>query len=425
MLFYLTNIAGIGAAVAGTILLVGQLLNGVTDLLVGVFIDKTKTRWGKTRPWILVTAIPMGLSLVLLFSVPSGFSETGKIAWAFIMYALLMAVFFTASNIAYSALLAVLTPSPKTRVTLTTFRFFMALLTTLIVSSITLPLIQTLGNDQHAWTSLTSIYGIIAAVTLLIVFFGTKERVVTAATAADAEPEQPLGTRLKNLFHNRYFVLAGLLFIAFYLLSGLAQGSGVYYATNILGDASLFSILSIATILPSLIGISFMPAIMGRYGKRPIFLIGLGIMLIGSLLPLFGPHSFELILISQLIRGVGQIPLTAGLFAIVADVVDYSEWKHGVRSDGLIYSAAIFGQKVGGGFGAAAVGWLLSWGAYDAKVVHQSAAANQAIFGAYIYLPIALIVVVGIIVYFFRIEQYTPQVQAFLRKKREQTQAAS
>lgn len=415
ILFYLTNVAGIAAGVAGTVLLLGQLLNGVTDLIVGIFIDKTRTRWGKTRPWILFSALPLGIAFLLLFSVPGSFSPAGKATWAFIMYALVMAVFYTASNVAYSALLSVITPNPKTRVTLTTFRFFAALLTTLIASSITLPVISSLGNDQMAWTTLMGIYAVVAVLTLLVVFFGTKER-ITAAADEDSSAKQPLGLLLRQLARNKYFWLGAALFTAFYLTSGLGQTVGVYYATSILNDATLFSFLSIAGILPILVGIGFMPAVMGRFGKRNVFLVGLAVMAVGALIPLIAPENFPIVLIGGIVRGLGTVPLTAGLFAIISDVVDYGEWKNGVRTDGLIYSSVVFGQKLGGGLGTALTGWLLAWGGYAANANEQTTAAKQSILAAYFYLPIGLVVIMAVIVWFFRVEKHRPEIDAYLSR---------
>ncbi|MEU4226998.1 glycoside-pentoside-hexuronide (GPH):cation symporter [Nonomuraea sp. NPDC026600] len=414
VLFYLTNVAGIGAAIAGTILLIGQLLNGFTDVTIGVLIDRTSTRWGKARPWVLWTAVPLTVSFVLLFSVPAGFGETGKIVWVLIMYTLVMAVFFTASNVAYSAMLSVMTPSPKTRVTLTTFRFFSALLTTLIVNSITLPVVGALGNDQFAWTSTTVIYGVIATFTLIVVFAGTKERVTPAKDVGNSA-KQPLRFLLRTLTRNHYFFLAAALFTAFNLMSGLSSASGVYYVANVLGDVSLFGIVSIAGILPALIGMPFMPALMGRHGKRAMFLVGIGVMLIGSVIPLFTPENFVVVLAGLVLRGFGMVPLTAGLLAIVADVVDYGEWRNGIRTDGLIYSSVVLGQKIGSGFGTAIVGWVLAFGGYSATAAHQSDGAIRAILASFLYLPLLMIVITGVIVYFFKIERHAPEIQRFLR----------
>lgn len=416
ILFYLTNVAGIGAAIAGTILLVGQLLNGVTDVAIGALIDKTSTRWGKVRPWVIGSALPLAASFVMLFSVPTDLDETGRVVWALIAYTLVMAVFFTANNVAYSALMSVLTASPRVRVTLTAFRFFTALLTTLVVNAITLPIIGALGSGPSAWTTTATIYGVISVLTMVIVFLGTKERLSDVGEAHETA-RQPLRLLLGNLVRNHYFFLAALLFIVFNLTTGLSSAAGVYFATDVLGDPNLFGLLSLAGILPALLGIPFMPHLIGRYGKRPLFLIGIGVMIVGSVLPLIDPTNLGIALTGLVLRGIGMVPLTAGNFAIVADVVDYGEWKFGVRSDGLVYSSVSLGQKIGSGFGAAIVGWVLAAGGYAVGADTQTAASVQSIIVAYIYLPLIAVVLTGVVVYFFRIERHAPAVQAFLAER--------
>ena len=412
-LFYLTNIAGIGAAIAGTILLLGQLLNGVTDLVLGVLIDKTRTRWGKTRPWILFSALPMALCLIAVFAIPTGLDETGKVVWAFVAYALVMAVFYTASNVAYSALLSVITSNPRTRVTLTSMRFIFAVFTSLIVTTVTLPAVNALGGGQGAWTTIAVIYGVISVVTFLVVFFGTRERII-AVDDEQSSAKQPLKVMLGQLFRNRYFLLAAALFLLFYLVSGLSQAVGVYYAADILHSEAAFSLLSLVGIFPLLLGIPFMPWLMGKFGKRPLFLVGTALMLVGALLPVIDPRSLPIVLIGGVLRGFGMVPLTAGIFALVADVVDYGEWKNGVRTDGLIFSSVVFGQKLGGGLASAGTGWILAIGGYAAGAQTQTAGAEQAILTAYVYVPIVLTVLIGVVVWFFRIERYRPQIEIYL-----------
>jgi len=415
VLFYLTNVAGIGAAIAGTILLVGQLLNGITDIIIGILIDKTKTRWGKTRPWVLLSSVPLAVSFVLLFSVPAGFSETGKVVWTFIMYTLVMAVFFTASNVAYSALLSVLTPNSKTRVTLTTFRFFAAIVTTLAVNYVTLPLVEMLGGGQTGWSTTAVIFGVISVLTLVIVFTGTRER-VAPVDERDNSARQPLRSLIGVVLRNKYFYFAAGLFVLFYLTSGIGSATAVYYATSILNDPSAIGTLSLVQFAPVLLGIGFMPAVIGRFGKRRTFLIGTSVMLLGSLVPLIDPENFALILVGLFIRGLGGVPFAAGMFAIVADVVDYGEWKYRVRADGLVYSSVVIGQKFGAGFGTAVVGWVLALGAYDAAATTQAPSAVQAIYALFIYIPVALIVLTGILVFFFNVERHGPQIREYLAR---------
>lgn len=419
ILFYLTDVVGIGAAIAGTMLLVGQLLNGVTDVTVGILLDKTNTRWGKLRPWVLFTSLPLAISFVLLFSVPAGLDETGSAIWTLVMYTLVLAVFFTASNVAYSAMISVMTPNPRTRVTLGAFRFFAAIATTLVVSAVTLPFVSSLGGGRGAWTTVAAIYAVIAVITLATVFFGTRER-LAPVTASDSSAHRPLRVLLRDLFRNQYFLLITALFVVFYFTNTVAGTAGVYYATSILGDASLYGVLSVGLLVPSLFGIAFMPAVLTRFGKRNAFLVGIGFQVVGVLVPLIAPENFGVVVIGLLIRGIGSIPFTAGLYAAVADVVDYGEWRTGVRADGLSYSAVTFGVKIGGGFGSAVVGWVLAAGGYSAAETALSDSATQSILALYVYLPVVMTLVAGVIVYFFRIERHRPEVDAYLARRNEQ-----
>lgn len=412
-LFYLTTVVGIGAGIAGTVLLVGQLLNGVTDLVVGALIDKTSTRWGKLRPWILWTAAPMMLFFVLMFNVPTQLDEVGKIVWTFVTYSLVMAVFFTASNVAYSALTSVMTANPKTRVVLTTFRFFAAIVTTLVVSYVTVPIVDAFGGGQQGWSATTLIYGIVGLVTMLTVFFGTRERIVENIHS-ESSARFPLRVLLKQLFSNRYFPLAGGMFLCAYLLASLTSGVGIYFATDVLGDASLFGTITLATLAPPLLGIAFMPALLAKISKRRAFLLGLAFQAVGSVVIILDPTNFAVVLTGLLIRGVGTVPFAAGMVAIVADIVDYGEWKNGTRIDGLTYSAVTFGQKVGSGVGAAAVGWVLAAGGYQSGATAQPDSAISAIQAAFIWLPLILIAITAVLIHFLDVEKFSSEIREFL-----------
>ena len=414
-LFYFTNVAGIGAAIAGTVLLAGQLLNGLTDLIIGYLIDKTKSRWGKARPWVLWTAVPLAVAFVAMFSVPTALDETGRVVWALVAYTLVTAVFFTASNVAYSALMSVMTSSSRTRVTLTTLRFFAALLTGLIVAVVTLPLVEAFGGGSGGWTAAMSLYAFFTVITLVTVFFGTRERVVPARDE-DSSVRQPLRVLASSLVRNKYFFMVAGLFLMFYLTTSLTSAGGVYLATDVLGDASLFGILSAAQLLPPLVTIGFMPTLISRFGKRRMFLLGTLVMFIGTAVVLLDPQNVPLVIGSAVVRGLGMVPLTAGIFALVGDVVDYGEWKFGVRTDGLMYSSVVFGQKVGSGLGGAVGGWLLASGGYSAAAATQSADAVQAILAVSFYVPLAAIFVMGVLIWFIRVEKHAPEVQAYLSR---------
>lgn len=422
LLFYLTDIAGIGAAIAGTLLLFGRVLDGTLDLVVGTLIDRTNTRWGKARPWILFSTPVLLLSFVLLFAVPQGLSSTGKEIYVFVMYVMCLGVGFVSSNLAYHTLLSVITANAKMRVSLTVLRSFAALVTSLVVNAVTLPLITSLGGGQPAWSTLTVIYAVIAAGTFLILFFGTKERIRTVARTK-GDTAVPLGRRISMLVRNRYFFLVFALFFTVFVLQGTA-GIGVYFAEDVLGDVNMYGLLSTSQILPMAIGLWFMPPLMARFGKRRVILVGISVAILASLLPLIDPSNLGLLLTGAMLRGFGTVPVMAGMFAIVADVVDYGEWRNGVRLDGMTYAAATAGQNFGAGLGIALVGWLLAAGNYDGLAEVQPESAIQMEIFLMIGMPLIASVLMGVISFLLDLDKHLPQAQRDLADRRV-TAAAS
>jgi GPH family glycoside/pentoside/hexuronide:cation symporter len=416
LLFYFTDIVGIGAAIAGTLLLLGRLLDGTLDLIVGTLIDRTSTRWGKARPWILLSTPILVLSFVLLFNIPAGLDQTGKEIYAFVFYFLCLGIGFVGSNLAYHTLLSVITSSTKMRVSLTVIRTFFAIFTTLVVNVVTIPIITSLGGGQGAWSTVILTYAIIAAITFVVLFFGTKER-VTAILPPEQGAKLPLGQKIGHLVRNPFFFLAFGFFLLTYLITGTA-GIGIYFASDVLGDPNLYSFIGLVGILPLLIGIWFMAPIIGRFGKRRAMLVGIVISLVGIGVSLIDPSNIALVVAGGLIRGLGSIPAAAAMFALVADVVDYGEWKNGVRLDGMTYAAATAGQNFGAGLGAALVGWILAFGGYDGAAEVQSASAIGSEVFLMLWLPLIATVLLGVIIYFLNIDKSLSQMQRELAERR-------
>ena len=423
LLFYFTDTVGIGAAIAGTLLLFGRVLDGTMDLVLGSFIDRTSTRWGKARPWILFSTPVVVISFILLFNVPAGLDDGVKEIYAFVMYFLCLGVGFVGSNLAYHTLLSVITTNSKMRVSLTVIRTFFALLTTLVVNFATIPIVLSSGGGQAGWSLVSIIYGAIAAMTFLIVFFGTRER-VTSSIKVESGEKMPFVSTVRLLVKNPYFFLVFGFFLLNFLLTG-TSGVGIYFAKDVLGDAASYSFLGLIQILPLLIGMWFMPPLIARFGKRRLIMIGVVVTVAGALISLIDPSSFSLILGGGLVRAVGGVPIAAALFALVADVVDYGEWKTGVRLDGMTYAAATAGQNFGAGLGVALVGWLLAAANYDGQAATQpESAVNIEIF-LYLWIPLIAAVLMGVIIYFLNIDKNLSQIQRDLASRRAAAEAAA
>lgn len=412
---YYTDSVGVSAGIIGTIMLLTRLLDGLSDIGMGVIIDRTHTRWGKARPWILYSAPFMAVGLMLLFNVPSGLSNTGKIIYISVTYMLITVVIYTASNLAYSTLLSLISTKQEDRTSLSSVRFICTMVAVLIISYETMPVVGKIG-----WGGMSVVYGIISMILLLITFFGTKERYTEEQK--QVKNTVSIGKSFKLLFKNKYFIFAALLFVINYASAGCAMGIAVYYAKDVLGNMGIYGTLVLAGLLPVLVGLFLFPKVVNSFGKWKCLVAGYILEAIGYILIFLMPTNITVVLIALVIKAIGSVPHTAGMFALIADVVDYGEWKTGVRLDGLTYSAVSFGMKVGTGLGSAIVGWGLAIGKYDAAATVQSASALEAIKAVYSYIPLALIAVGMIILLMTNLDKIYPTIKKELEERRREKQ---
>lgn len=408
---YYTDSVGISAAVVGTLMLVTRLLDGVSDIGMGAIIDRTHTRWGKARPWVGLTAPLMALGLILLFNVPMGLSDTGKIVYASITYILLAVVIYTACNLAYCTLLSLVAPDPQDRTTLSSVRFFLTMAAVLVIVYTTNGLIEAIG-----WRGMSIVFGLVGMALLLVTFFFTKER--TNANDDKTQETIPVIESIKVLFQNKYFVFTAILFIINYAAVNLTNGIGIYYVRDILGDMGAYGTVMAMGFIPSLIGLPFFPKLAACFGKWRCLMAGYILQIVGYVIVLLFPSSFPLLITGLLLKGFGSIPHTAGLFAMVADVVDYGDWKFGKRVEGMTYSATSFGMKVGTGVGSAVVGWGLAFGGYNGELAAQSTSALFAIKSLYTWVPMVMTIVGLVILSMCNLDKMLPTIQKELAARR-------
>lgn len=417
---YYTDKVGIAAATIGTIMLLARLLDGVSDIVMGSVIDRTHTRLGKARPWLFLSAIPMGLGLILVFSVPGSLGYNGKVAWAAITYILITVVIYTVSNLSYQTLLSLISPDPKDRIFMSSIRFFFVMGVVLTINYTTQNLVAKIG-----WTGMAAVFGLVAAVIIFITAAFTKERNnpdvnkdTVAAKRQTAKNKLSVVESIKILFKNKYFILITIMFVANYTALGVNNGLRIYYARDVLGNAGLMGTLTLCFILPKMIGNLVYPYIAKVLGNWRSLVIGYILEMVGLILMAVMPVTVATTYIGLLILGIGGIPSNGALFAMITDVVEYGEWKTGVRLDGLTNSAASFGQKVGAGLGSAIVGWGLAWAAYDGTAAAQTAATVSAIKGVYTVLPIIIFAIGFVALLFANMDKINPQVRKELAERK-------
>lgn len=419
LLFYYTDYAGVSALAVGTIMMFSRLLDGISDIIMGVIVDRTKSRFGKARPWILRMCIPFAVSGVLLFSVPTGWAQTPKLVYVFITYNLVSTVIYTAINVPYSALNALITQDPYERSVLSIFRNLLATAGTLIINTFTLPLVEKFGNDASAWTKTFCVFGLLAVAAFLCNFFGTKERVKPVSAENGVIEDVPFAQGLKALFQNKYWIMMTAMLALFFLMYSVNGGATVYYAKDILGDRNLVSTINGIFNVVQICGMFFVAMLVKRYGKRNVFTAGLVFDIIGMFVLNFSGGMMPMIVISSVIRGFGNACGGATMWAMVSDTIDYGEWKTGYRTEGLVNSACSFGYKIGNGIGSALLGVILELGGYVGDATVQTASALVSIKVCFVWIPIAVYMIGIIIMKFWQLDKEFPQILADLEKRRK------
>ncbi|MBJ7556783.1 MFS transporter [Marinomonas spartinae] len=408
LVYFYTDIINIPAAIVGTIMLVSRLFDGVTDIIMGVIVDRTKSRFGKARPWLLWMAVPFGVSAALVFFVPESNNLTLQVAYIFITYNL-VSLFYTAINIPYGVLNSLITNNPYQRSLLNIARAFMANVGVIVVGQLVMPLVGFLGGGKEGWQYAFIILSIISTLLFLITFLSSKEN-VQPHNAQQHELKPALGA----LVRNRYWWLALLFGILLFVIMGLTFNSPVYYGKYILKDPSSIGTLIMCLIIPQFPTLFIMPKIVKRWGKRLTCQFGLICLAISYLLIQIDPYNMDLVFASNIIKGIGLAPLIGSFFAILADTVEYGEWKTGLRTEGLVYSAGSFGSKVGIGLGTAMVGWILGIGGYVGSSAAQPESALNAILSVSIYYPLIITVLTFIVLCFYKLDKIFPKILADL-----------
>jgi GPH family glycoside/pentoside/hexuronide:cation symporter len=447
--FY-TDTLGISAAAAGTLLLVGRLWDAFFDPMMGVMADRTSTRWGKFRPWVLWTAVPWGVAMVLAYTNP-GLGVTGNLVWACLTNVLLMTL-YSANNTPYSAMSGVMTGDVNERTSLSSFRFVAAMIAQLIVGGFTLPLVAKFGqgNNAKGWQMTMGLWAMVCMVLFLITFLSTRERILPDPKQK-SDPKRDFGALLKNgpwiamfIFTLAHFSMlamrGGTLFYYFQyyvnqdrlfdLLQSLgltgAHGNYILNAFGLIVDARRsnvasvgFSLLNMSSQFVTVMGVLCSTALSRRFGKKAVAITGFSVttcfMAAFVLLP---AESVGTIFVMEYIRALTYAPTIPLIWAMFADVADYSEWQTGRRTTGVIFATILFGLKTGLSLGGFAAGWLLSGYGYKPNAV-QTPAALQGIRMTISIYPAFLFLIVIVCLLCYKIgKRLNLQIQDELAERR-------
>lgn len=451
--FFYTDVYKIPAGTASAIIFFGGFIGAFFNIIMGAVADRTRTRWGKFRPWILWTSLPFGIIAILAFSTPD-FGPDGKVIYALVTYFLLILV-YSANNLPYSALSGVLTGDMGQRNSLSSYRFVAVMFAQFIIQGLLLPLVLILGHGDKAagFKTTMMIFAIAGVICFIITFLTTKERIVPKK-----EQESSVKQDLLDLSKNKPWVIMLFVTILIFVTLSLKGGMYIYYfkyyldpvaqATflqdigfnnmiaglndSLIGmgltefqwpkDAptSAFSLFNSGGILFMIFGIMFSKGLADKFGKRNIFIAFIFLSTLSLVqFNFYAPTSITLVFVTQIVHGFLYgitIPL---LWAMIADVADYSEWKNNRRATAIIFSAMIFGLKVGLSIGGALGAFLLSRYGYVAEAANQAQSAIDGIkLAVSVYPGLFFIASAGLVCFYMIDKKMEVQLESELKERR-------
>ncbi|HRE07649.1 MAG TPA: MFS transporter [Opitutaceae bacterium] len=402
LLYYYTDVFGLSASAVGTMFLFTRIFDAVTDPLMGVVADRTQSRWGKFRPYLLWMAVPYGVCGFVMFLNPD-YSPEGKLVYAYLTYSAMMLA-YTAINIPYSAMLGVMSGSSEDRTSLSTYRFVCAFSAAFVIGGFVLPLKNYLGggNDAVGFKYTMALFAVVSVALFLYTFRHTRERV-------PMPPEQNPSLRrdLKDLLGNGPWLI--LFLAAFLTLAnvGLRNASIIYYFKYSVGDESQFPLFSMVGTLVFIGGALSTKLFTRRFERRSLMIVLTTVNALAMAAFYFvDPQEIVWLHVLNIIGAFAAGPTPAIVWSMYADCADYGEWKFGRRSTGLVFSAAVFAQKIGIAVGSALLGWLLDFHGFVANAV-QTPRAIHGINLVFSLLPGLFALLSGLAIFFYRIDEST------------------
>lgn len=433
VMIYLTNTVGLNPGIVGTLIAASKFFDGVTDIFFGAMIDKTKSRMGKARPWMLYAYIGCAVTLVAIFAVPLDMGKTSQYIWFFIAYTLLNAVFYTANNIAYSALTALVTKNSKERVQMGSYRFIFAFATSLLIQSITVGAVAAFGGGAFGWRTIAIIYAVIGLLVNTISVLSVKElsqeelsrsdrmegSVMGEESAKAAEngretengPEAEAGLKagdgqakgaaeekyglieaVKLLAANKYYLMICGIYILQQIYTAMIN-MGIYYMTYVLKNENLYGVFSWAVNIPLIIALLATPALVSKWnGMYKLNLRGYMLSTAGRAMVIVAGYlgSVPLMLLFTGIAALGQGPWQGDMNAVIAACSEYTYLTKNKRVDGTMYSCTSLGIKLGGGLGTAVAGWLLAASGFEGTAAVQPDSCIRMLYFIYLWIPMLI-----------------------------------
>ncbi|MDD3220162.1 MAG: glycoside-pentoside-hexuronide (GPH):cation symporter [Lachnospiraceae bacterium] len=412
MVFY-TDVFGITAAAAGTMMLITKFIDALTDTGMGMIVDRTHTRWGQGRPYFLFGAVPFALFTMLTFFIP-GFGSAGKLVWAYVTYCLLCTA-YTIVNIPLNTIVPRLTSDIHERDVLVSTRMVCAMIGTAVVMTITAPLVKFFGggNEAKGYFITMTIYGIVA----MFIFFGTFASTKEVVASTVTKKHTSLKEDLKGLTGQAWILF--LLNLFYFSLYVVRNTTVIYYFKYNLERSDMLSLVGILGILSGLPMLLLLPALEKKFSKKNLMFFSIFLYVVGDMIIFAGRNSAFCLLAGLVITGLGIYGIFGVTFGMQPDVIDYSEYKKNASVSGLIAAFQGFFVKGGMGLTSFIIGAFLKYGGYSANEV-QTAKALTHIEICFIWIPIILCVLLAVVTAFYKLDAIRGDMTVELESRRVQ-----
>ncbi len=421
LLIFYTDVAHLSAAVVGTMFLLSRIWDAVNDIMMGMIVDRTKSKWGKCRPYFLWMCVPLATLLVLTFTAPD-LGTTGKFVYAVVTYNMLN-MLYTSVCIPINAILPRITNDADQRNILAAFRTVGAMLGNCLAGMITLQLVNSFGGGsaKSGYFRTALFFGTIVILLFLFVFRNIHERVEMDGMEAEKKEKLSLKDELLACKGNIPWLIATGFSFLFNLYTTMRGAGLVYYMTYYLGNEGLVVTVNMMGLL-MILAMVVLPGLAQRFGRKNTMIVGTAITLAGHIIVAISGRNIPLLLVGTAIQSF-FLGISSGLmYTLIADASDYATWTTGIRAEGFLSSACAFASKLGTGIGSAAGAWILALGGYVANANTQSSSALAAIRFNYTAVPVIVALLDILLLVFWNLDKLAPQMHEDIKAGRLRSQ---
>lgn len=402
--YFFTDVMHLSATTLGAIIIASRIFDGVSDLIVGSLVDRTHTRWGKARPWVLLSTLPYALAMVLLYCLPATWTTAHQVAYVVITYNLAVTICYTVENIPWGSLPALMTRDKVQRSQMHSIRMLASPLGSAIGVSTAMPLISAMGSRQQDWITVMSILAVVGILCNIFAVVVIKERVVSQPEEA-AQNKKNNRKDIPSAVHNPYWWVAILITLVWNTFSVATATLTPYYTKYFLLNAQITTAINNAQTITMALSAFSCYWLTKRLEKSTILKGTMVISLAGQLLLISNALNLTVILVGTVLRSVGFGCMGACMFAMATDAIEYGHWFTGHRAESTTYSAVGIGNKLGVLFGSGILTILLGAAGYDGTLAVQSASAMAMIRFLYLWTPVVLAVITIVIMCCYRLDK--------------------